>query len=241
MALLPKPKSYEETVGLNLNRMQAQIAKDMDRIGQVQSLSSSFIKDYFEHIPTDQVLFCEFIEADASTNSILEFSSLTLSTKCLRSLTSTETIESTKKSCDLRFPAWCFSSSLPETSIVDLILCCCSSLKPRAQGEVMTDESVQTFIERFDLDCNGSFDEVIRAALARPSVSQRCCPSEIHMKCYISCIKGFIDACLWIRRRKCFLTSRSAPFPAYPLAIPNNLRLHRGPPDTLPSLRGVSG
>jgi hypothetical protein len=55
MAILPKPKTYEATVGLNLNRIQAQIAQDMDRIEQVQVLTSSFIRDHFERIPPDQV------------------------------------------------------------------------------------------------------------------------------------------------------------------------------------------
>jgi hypothetical protein len=55
MAVLPKPKTFEATVGLNLNRVQAQIAEGLDKIEQVQVLTSSFIKDHFERIPPDQV------------------------------------------------------------------------------------------------------------------------------------------------------------------------------------------
>ena len=55
MAILPKPKTFEVTVGLNLNRVQAQIAKDMVKIEQVQILTSSFIKEHFERIPPEQV------------------------------------------------------------------------------------------------------------------------------------------------------------------------------------------
>lgn len=55
MAFLPKPKTFEATVGVHLNRVQAQIAKDMDKIEQVQLLTSSFMRDHFDRIPPDQV------------------------------------------------------------------------------------------------------------------------------------------------------------------------------------------
>jgi hypothetical protein len=56
MAVLPKPKSKEETVGLNLNRVNAQIAEGMDKIEKIQTLTSNFIQEHFERIPSDQVL-----------------------------------------------------------------------------------------------------------------------------------------------------------------------------------------
>jgi hypothetical protein len=62
MAVLPKPKSSEETVGLNLNRVQAQIAIGMDKIERIQSLTSDFIKDHFDRIPNEQVLSTRFLE-----------------------------------------------------------------------------------------------------------------------------------------------------------------------------------
>ena len=55
MAYLPKPKTRQATASMNLNRVQAQIAEDMDKIKQVQLLTSSFIKEHFERIPPDQV------------------------------------------------------------------------------------------------------------------------------------------------------------------------------------------
>ena len=55
MVYLPKPKAKHATASLNLNRVQEQIAEDMDKIKQVQLLTSSFIKEHFERIPPDQV------------------------------------------------------------------------------------------------------------------------------------------------------------------------------------------
>lgn len=66
MAVLPKPKSQVETADLNLHRVQAQIAIDMNKIEQVQILSSSFIKEHFEHTPPDQV----FVRVDYETLDI---------------------------------------------------------------------------------------------------------------------------------------------------------------------------
>ena len=55
MVYLPKPKAKHATASLNLNRVQEQIAEDMDKIKQVQLLTSSFIKEHFERIPSGQV------------------------------------------------------------------------------------------------------------------------------------------------------------------------------------------
>ena len=57
MDLLPKPKTPEATVLLNLKRVKAQVANGMDQIKRVQSLACSFIKEYFERIPADKVQF----------------------------------------------------------------------------------------------------------------------------------------------------------------------------------------
>jgi hypothetical protein len=57
MSLLPKPKTSEAVVLLNLKRVKAQIANGMDQIKKVQYLASSFIKEYFERIPAVQVFF----------------------------------------------------------------------------------------------------------------------------------------------------------------------------------------
>lgn len=57
MNILPKPKSYAVTVGLNLNRVQTQITEDLDKMEQVQALISSFIKEYFERISPEKVPF----------------------------------------------------------------------------------------------------------------------------------------------------------------------------------------
>ena len=43
------------TVGLKLNRVQAQIAKDMDKIEQVQTLSGAFVIEHLKRIPSEQV------------------------------------------------------------------------------------------------------------------------------------------------------------------------------------------
>ena len=56
MAILPKPKTIQATLSSNLNRVQAEIAEDMDKIKQVQVLTSSFIKEHFERIRPGQVI-----------------------------------------------------------------------------------------------------------------------------------------------------------------------------------------
>ena len=60
MSLLPKPKTPEAMVLLNLKRIKAQVAHGMDQIKSVQSLASSFLKEYFERIPPVQVPFIVF-------------------------------------------------------------------------------------------------------------------------------------------------------------------------------------
>jgi hypothetical protein len=55
MSLLPKPKSLQDVILSNLNRMQEQVASEMGKIEKVQAQSSSFIRDHFARIPPEQV------------------------------------------------------------------------------------------------------------------------------------------------------------------------------------------
>ena len=55
MTLLPKPKTYEAKVLMNLQRVKAQVADGMSQIESVKLVASEFIKSYFERIPVHQV------------------------------------------------------------------------------------------------------------------------------------------------------------------------------------------
>jgi hypothetical protein len=56
MNLLPKPKTSQAMVLVNLERVKTQVANGMDHVRKVQFLSSSFIREYFERIPPVQVV-----------------------------------------------------------------------------------------------------------------------------------------------------------------------------------------